>query len=152
MEVAMPETQTEGREPAASYDPAAPRPVLAGGPGPLHRQPLIRLLLVNWLIGAGVALVLVTVVLITDTARLRSLMFASSDPWVPMLLLFFGFFVTMCSVAMGTAIMMLPGDDDDGPGGGTRAVVTPAPEPVPIRVAARPLGRRGARDGSRRFD
>ncbi len=147
----MRDDRTGSRERSEGIDPSTTEPMLAGGPGAFHRQPLIRLLLVNWLIGAGVALVLVTVVLVTDTARLRSLMFASSDPWVPMLLLFFGFFVTMCSVAMGTAIMMLPSDDDDEPRGGTRAVVTPTAEPVPLRVVARPLGRH-RRANSRRLE
>jgi hypothetical protein len=126
-----------------AFDPLSPSPLPAGGPGPLHRQPLLRLLFVNWLIGAAVAVVLVAVVLITDTARLRSLMFASSQPWLPLLLLFFGFFVTMCSVAMGTAIMMLPGDDDDHSDGGGAAAVDVGLDPVPIRVSveARPVSR-----------
>lgn len=129
---------TGDSEPSAgSFDPADPRPLLAGGPGSPHHQPLLRLLLINWLIGAGVAVVLVAVVLVTDTARLRTLMFSSAEPWLPLLLLFFGFFVTMCSVAMGTAVMMLPGDDDDESGGGSAAATVPIGEPIPVRVAAR---------------
>ncbi|MER2606318.1 MAG: hypothetical protein ABTQ29_10830 [Siculibacillus sp.] len=115
----------------------------AGGPRRLRDQPLLRLLAVNWLIGAAVGAVLTILVLVTDTARLRTLMFASSEPWIPMLLLFFGFLVTMCSVAMGTAVMLLPkDDDDDGPGGGSKLEVlkmpsfAPPPTPAPVRVGA----------------
>lgn len=113
----------------------------AGGPRRLRDEPLLRLLAVNWLIGAAVAAALAAVVLITDTARLRTLMLASSEPWIGVVLLFFGFMVTMCSVAMGTAIMMLPkDDDDDGPGGGSKLAVLELPNiappmaPVPVRA------------------
>ena len=85
-------------------------------------DPLLRVLGINLAIGAGVAVLLATVVLATDTAHLRTLIFSSSEPWIPALLLVFGFVVTMGSVAMGTAIMLLPSDDDDDePPRGTRA-------------------------------
>lgn len=133
------------------FYPSSPRPATVGGPLPLRRQPLLRLLLINGSIGAGVALLLVIAVLVTDTARLRTLMLSSSEPWLPLLLLCFGFVVTMCSVAMGTAIMMLPDDDDDRPGGGTAPAVDGdlRPAPVPVRVAADP--RQGPRERLRRF-
>jgi hypothetical protein len=134
---AMAADENDRDEEASGFDPARPRPRLAGGPEPLGRQPLIRLLAINWLIGAGVAVLLVATVLITDTARLRSLMFASGEPWIPLMLLFFGFLVTMSSVAMATAVMMLPSGDDDQDGGGAGATVAP-PAPVPLRV---PVGR-----------
>jgi hypothetical protein len=125
------------------FDPRHPDLATAGGPRRLRDEPLLRLLAVNWLIGAGVAAALAAVVLITDTARLRTLMFASSEPWIGIVLLFFGFLVTMCSVAMGTAVMMLPkDDDDDGPGGGSKLAVLQVPRiappmtPVPVRAAA----------------
>lgn len=115
--------------------------VPAGGPRRLGDDPLLRLFAVNWLIGAAVAVVLVTVVLVTDTAHLRSLIMRSSEPWIGMILLVFGFLVTMCSVAIATAVMLLPkDDDDDGPGGGMKLEVlkmpapTPRLEPIPVRV------------------
>lgn len=133
------------------FDPDRPDLAFAGGPKRLHQDPLIRLLAVNWLIGAGVATALVAFVLITDTAHLRSLMFASGEPWIPLMLLFFGFLVTMCSVAMATAIMLLPGSDDDdrGPGGGTPLEVSSLPgfpprlQPIPVRAET---SRRPGRD------
>ncbi len=130
-------------------DPSDPRLALAGGPRRLRDDPLLRLLGVNWLIGAAVAVALVSVVLITDTAHLRSLMLASGEPWIPVLMLFFGFTVTMCSVAMGTAIMFLSKDDDDDePKGGMKVEVlelprmTPAMVPVRVPSRAQPSHRR----------
>lgn len=127
----------------SDFDPFAPDFACAEGPKRLRDQPLIRLLAVNWLIGAAVAGALTAVVLITDTARLRTLMFASGEPWIPLMLLFFGFLVTMCSVAMGTAIMLLPkDDDDDGPGGGSKLEVLKLPSfapplaPAPVRAGS----------------
>lgn len=126
------------------FDPDAPTLATPLGPGRLRDQPLLRLLAVNWLIGAAVAVVITTVVVVTDTAHLRSLMLASSEPWIPMLLLFFGFFVTMCSVAMATAVMTLPSshDDDDRPGGGSEVAASTVPAFAPAvarrgRVAPR---------------
>jgi len=137
------------------FDPDRPDLAFAGGPTPLGKDPLLRLLAVNWLIGAAVAAALVAFVLITDTARLRTLMFASGEPWIPLLLLFFGFLITMCSVAMATAVMLLPekDDDDHGPGGGTPLEVLKLPfpprlQPVPIRVET---PRRPGRDGRRGY-
>lgn len=133
------------------YDPADPDPLTAGGPRRLRDDRLLHLLAVNWLIGAAVAVALTAVVLITDTAHLRSLAMASSEPWIPMLLLFLGFLITMSSVAMAAAVMMLPKDDDDDrPGGGTKLeVLTPRRPlmrfpltPVPVRAPSRPTPRR----------
>ena len=137
--------------PTPNFDPDRPDLAFAGG-SPSEQSPLLRLLFVNWLIGAAVAVVLFAAVMITDTAHLRTLIMASSNPWIPMLLLFIGFLITMCSVAMGTAVMLLPSDDDDdkkGPGGGSPLEVLrlpklgPALAPVPVRAEAshRPVRR-----------
>ncbi|MDK9696216.1 MAG: hypothetical protein OEL76_07490 [Siculibacillus sp.] len=129
------------------FDLADPRLAIAGGPRRLRDDPLLRLLGINWLIGAGVAAALAIVVLITDTAHLRSLMMSSSEPWIPMLLLFFGFMVTMCSVAMGAAVMFLPKDDDDDePKGGMKLEVLKLPQ---LRPALAPV-RAGATNPRRR--
>lgn len=127
------------------FDPLQPTLATAGGPQRLRDQPLLRLLAINWLIGAAVAGGLVVVVLVTDTAHLRSLMFASSEPWIPILMLFFGFVVTMCSVAMGTAIMMLPKDDDDHRGGGMKLEVLAPPRLQPAMATGAARGRPGHR-------
>lgn len=122
------------------FDPRHPDLAPAGGPRRLRDEPLLRLLVVNWLIGAGVAAALTAVVLVTDTAHLRTLILSSNEPWIGLILLVFGFMVTMCSVAMGTAIMMLPRDDDDDKHGGsplevlTLPKIAPPMTPAPVRV------------------
>ncbi len=130
-------------QPTPDFDPDRPDLAFAGG-SPSGPSPLLRLLFVNWLIGAAVAVVLFAAVMITDTAHLRTLIMSSSEPWIPMLLLFIGFLITMCSVAMGTAVMLLPSDDDDdrGSGGGTPLEVLRLPKigralaPAPVRAEA----------------
>ena len=121
------------------FEPFDPRLETATGPRRLRDDPLLRLLSVNWLIGAAVAAALSAAVLITDTARLRTLIMASGEPWIAVLLLFFGFMVTMCSVAMATAVMFLPSDedDDDEPKGGMKLEVLRLPEPTPALAPVR---------------
>ena len=127
------------------FDLSDPRLAVADGPRRLRDDPLLRLLGINWLIGACVAAALAAVVLITDTAHLRTLMMSSSEPWIPILLLFFGFMVTMCSVAMGAAVMFLPKDDDDDePKGGMKLEVLKLPHLRPALAPVR-VGASGAR-------
>ena len=75
------------------------------------RNPLIRLLAINWLIGLFTTILVFSGLLITNAAGLQDLIFGSDEPFVPMALLFFGLLITICSVAMGVAIMTLPKDD-----------------------------------------
>ena len=77
----------------------------------LFRNPLMRLLAINWLIGLIATLVIFCGLLLTNAAGLQDLIFNSENPFIPMALLFFGLLVTICSVAMGVAIMTLPKDD-----------------------------------------
>ncbi|MBT9292559.1 hypothetical protein [Prosthecodimorpha staleyi] len=88
-------------------------------------DPLLSLLAWNWLAGAVIALVLAAAVLATDVAHLRTLILNSDEPWIAVLLLVFGFLVTMCSVTMGTAIMALGRDPEAGsrPRGGVPALL-----------------------------
>ncbi|MGO9544647.1 MAG: hypothetical protein ACLPPF_07620 [Rhodomicrobium sp.] len=75
---------------------------------------LVRFLLVNCAIGVIAGWVLLAAILATDTAHLRTLIWNSSSPEEPILLLAAGFAITFGSAAMGAAVMMLrPGDGDD---------------------------------------
>lgn len=96
------------------------------------RSPLLRLIAHNWLVGAAVTGMLVAGILIGDVARLGTLIATDDEPVVAFLLLFFGFLVTMCSAAIGTAIMAVgrQTEEDEGTGG--------EPRLVPIPVKARP--------------
>ncbi len=97
---------------------------------------LFKLLARNLAIGVGVALLTVAGLVISDAQGLRGLLMNDQDPLVGVILLTFGFVITLGSAAMGTAIMALPRDDDRG-GRGTRAPAGLAMRPVPVR-AGRP--------------
>ncbi|WP_319531420.1 hypothetical protein [uncultured Cohaesibacter sp.] len=77
----------------------------------LWHNPLVRLLAINWLIGLAATILVFSGLLITNAAGLQTLIFESENPFVPMALLFFGLLITLCSVAMGAAVMSLPRDD-----------------------------------------
>ena len=102
------------------------------------KDPVVRLVVVNWLLGMLAGLLCAGLVLWFDLGGLRGLLLRS-DFWVQGLaLLFGGFAVTFGSAVCGTAIMSLAKDDrDDGPGGGHREDER-EPElaliPVPVRV------------------
>nr|WP_321444881.1 hypothetical protein [uncultured Cohaesibacter sp.] len=80
--------------------------------GIIH-DPLMRLLAINWIIGLVATVIIFTGLILTNAAGLQDLIFGSEEPIIPMALLFFGLLITICSVAMGMAVMMLPKDDDD---------------------------------------
>lgn len=105
-----------------------------------QHNPLFRLLMWNWLAGAAAALVLIGGLIATDAMRIRHLIFASDNPVVPLAMLAIGFLVTLCSVAMGSAIMTMPSEETPRDRG-LRQPVIPA-EPVPARVAVRVTSRR----------
>jgi hypothetical protein len=78
----------------------------------MPKNPLFRLLVWNWLAGAAVAVMLFTGLISTNTMHLRDLILESDQPVVPVAMLVAGFLVTFSSVAMGTAIMMMPLEDN----------------------------------------
>lgn len=77
------------------------------------RDPLMRLLAIHWLIGLVATIIIFVGLIVTNAAGLQDLIMGSDEPLVPLALLFFGLLITICSVAMGMAIMMVPKDDDD---------------------------------------
>lgn len=115
-------------------------------------NPLIRLLAWNWLAGAAAAVTLMVGILATNAMHLRDLILGSDNPVVPIVMLLFGFLVTFCSVAMGSAIMGLGQSDDPTGGRGQRDTaeggdgwVPQLPSPVPVKVrSGLPAGRADA--------
>jgi membrane associated rhomboid family serine protease len=85
---------------------------------PLFRQPLIRLLAVNLLIGASVAVLMLGGLMALNPGGLRDLILADRAPAAALGLLLFGFFITFGSAAMGSAIMALGAHDERGRRGG----------------------------------
>lgn len=100
----------------------------------LSRNPLFRLLALNWLAGFAVTVLLVGGLYATDAGGLWSLIMRSEMPAVPIAMLFCGFLVTFTSAAMGTAIMMMPSDRSSGGGGRRMRLRTPALVPVPVEA------------------
>lgn len=119
-------------------------------PATALNNPLFRLLIWNWLAGAVAAVTLLSGLLATNAMHLRDLIFSSESPVVPIAMLGFGFMITLCSVAMGTAIMNV-GSDDAAPKGGLGAGIRPDDDDLlgqhfaemqPIRIPVRPMPRR----------
>lgn len=78
----------------------------------LSRDPIIRLVVVNWLLGMLAGVICAAVILWLDFAGLRGLLMRS-DFWAQGLaLLFVGFAVTFGSLVAGTAVMMTKAEDE----------------------------------------
>jgi hypothetical protein len=92
---------------------------MRNSPNPVRRwwrtlPRLVRFLLVNCAIGVSAGWLLLALLIATDTAGLRGLIWSSSSPILPIAMLAASFAITFGSAAMGTAIMtMRPGDDEE---------------------------------------
>lgn len=73
----------------------------------LPRDPLHRLLAINAASGIALALLVVGALLWLDTGRLATLIGKDEAPLIALFLITGGFIVTVASVMMGSAIMML---------------------------------------------
>lgn len=96
---------------------------------------LLKFLLVNAVIGFGVAVVFVAALIVLDVGGFSTLTARSDVALMAVSVLTFFLGLTFASVQMGIAVMMLPKDDDAGPRGGRRlpAVLTPAYVRVRVR-------------------
>jgi len=74
---------------------------------------LVRFLLVNCAIGVAGGWTLLALLIATDTAGLRTLIWNESSPEVPIALLAAGFAVTFGSAAMGAAVMAMGHGDGE---------------------------------------
>lgn len=106
-------------------------------PQPLLTQ-LLKFLLVNAAVGAAIGLFVAVALVVTDTAGMATLIFASSEPAIPLAMLAIGFATLFGGLYSGACIMALPwrstDDDDDDP------PLRPSPELRAATVRAR--GRR----------
>ena len=105
-----------------------------------RRQPsLVRFLLINAGIGALVAVGVVAALIFSDAHALGRLIQGDESPVVAVVMLIFGFVITLGSAAMGAAIMGLPYGDSDGRSGRKR-IAEPAMDDarrlVPAKAAA----------------
>lgn len=100
------------------------------------RDPLIRYVALNTLFGMGFGAAFAALVLWFDVSGLGRLILAASSPFPALILLFGSFMLTFGSLVCGTAIMLLPSDDElPPPPGGRRdrKVLKLAPLRVPVR-------------------
>lgn len=82
-------------------------------PGEPNQPSLLAFLGLHCAMGVAAGIVFAAIVLLTDFVGLRSLLHESSEPFVPMLLLFVGSALTFGSLKMGMAIMSLPLEPDE---------------------------------------
>ena len=108
----------------------------------LPRDPLFRLLAVNGLAGTAIAGLVLGGIFLGNIGNLRVLVMSAEDPVLPVIMLAFGLFITLGSVVMGSAIMLL-GDNGRGGNGGGRVSKHRQPvffgeqlKPVPVPVRA----------------
>ena len=76
-----------------------------------HERHFIRFLLRHLVYGATGGFVFGGALLAQDFANIRTMAFASDEPFLSLFLLFFGLFVTFGSIGMGVGIMTIPHRD-----------------------------------------
>lgn len=108
---------------------------------------LIRMYIVNVLIGFAIAAAFVAMLLYFNVANLWHLVSSSDKGLLAVFILWFAHGIVFAGVQFAIAVMKMKDDDDDGPGGGLRERITPPRrEPVMLRVPAKagPKGKAGA--------
>ncbi|MBN9669972.1 hypothetical protein [Roseibium aggregatum] len=109
------------------------------GPVKLPRDPLFRLLLINGVAGVFIAALVLGGIFLANIGNLRVLVMSAENPILPVIMLAFGLVITLGSVVMGSAIMLVGEDDRDGGkrrGGKKMLMNNPALRPVPAVATA----------------
>ncbi|WP_298982335.1 hypothetical protein [uncultured Roseibium sp.] len=108
----------------------------------LPKDPLFRLLVINGAAGLGIAALVLGGIFVANIGNLRELVLAADDPFLPVIMLAFGLIITLVSVVMGSAIMLLGDKPREGGGGGKREALRFSAELTPIAVTAAGPGAR----------
>ena len=103
---------------------------LALGPPP-GGDPLVHIVIVNWIVGACLGVAFAAVLLVADVGGMHSLMLGRNISVPALALLLGGFAITFGGVVAATAIMLIRDDDDTDGGLSSRL------QPVPLRASAR---------------
>jgi len=92
----------------------------AAAPRKLKDEPLIRLVAINGVAGVCVAMLVMGGIFWTNIGNLRVLVSKAEDPVLPVLMLAFALIITLGSVVIGSAIMLLGKKKSDGGSSGGR--------------------------------
>ncbi|MEP3049307.1 MAG: hypothetical protein ABJL55_00590 [Roseibium sp.] len=105
----------------------------------IPRDPLFRLFFINGIAGLLIAAVVFAGIFWANIGNLRVLVLGAEDPVIPVIMLAGGLVITLGSVVIGSAIMLLGSPRRSGGSGGQRAAVMPLGtlQPIPVRVEAR---------------
>jgi len=109
----------------------------------LPRDPLFRLLLINGLAGTAIAALVLVGIFAANIGNLRVLVLSAEDPVLPVLMLAFGLVITLGSVVIGSAIMLLGDKRPDGGTPGKGHLIGLAGQLKPVAVTASAGRRRG---------
>lgn len=109
----------------------------------LPKDPLFRLFVINGFAGLCIAILVLAGIFYANIGNLWVLVQSDENPIVPVLMLAGGLFVTLGSVVIGSAIMLLSSDTGRGtPGGGNPHRGTSSEAQVPVLVPVRAQTRR----------
>lgn len=75
----------------------------------LPRDPLFRLLAINGAAGVAIAAIVLAGIFVMNIGNLRQLVMTSDNPLLPVIMLAFGLVITLGSVVMGSAVMLVGG-------------------------------------------
>jgi hypothetical protein len=106
----------------------------------LPKDPLFRLLAINGLAGIGIAGLVLGGIFLANIGNLRVLVQRAEDPVIPVVMLAFGLVITLGSVVIGSAIMLLGDNDRGGRASGRKQPLVR--EPALVAAAASPTLRR----------
>ncbi len=98
---------------------------------------LIRLYMVNVLIGFAISAAFLGVVLVLDVAGLRRLILTTPSGWIAGFLFFLSNGLVFAGVQFAIAVMALAEDDTPTPRGGLRGLLRLAPARVPAKSKPR---------------
>jgi len=105
----------------------------------LPRDPFFRLLVINGLAGIGIAGLVLAGIFAANIGNLRDLVLAAENPVLPIVMLAFGLMITLGSVVIGSAIMLMgeTGGPRSGPGKGRKIRMAPSHlRPIPVSATA----------------
>ena len=97
---------------------------------PPGRDPLLRIVVVNWIVGACLGVAFAALVLVADIGGMGSLILGHTVSIPAFALLFGGFAITFGGLVAATAIMLIKDDSDDDSDGGHGFTL----QPIPVRA------------------